>query len=64
MTLQEKMLLFRAKNRLSQDDFAKRCGLSKMTICQIENGSQKPSKISKAKIILAMGGSASDIISE
>lgn len=64
MTLQEKMILYRAKNRISQEELSKLCGLSKMTINQIESGAQKPSKITYAKIMLVVGGSVDDLISE
>ena len=54
MTLREKMIMFRAKNRLSQPEFAKMCGLSTQTICSIETGQQKPSKITELKILLVI----------
>lgn len=64
MTLQEKMILFRAKNRLTQEEFGAMCGLSKMTINQIETGAQKPSKITYAKIMLTIGGGNNEAISK
>lgn len=64
MTLQEKMILYRAKNRISQEELSKLCGLSKMTINQIESGAQKPSKITYAKIMLVVGGYGSEIVSK
>ena len=56
MTLADKMMWYRAKNGLSQQELADLCGLSKMTICQIEKGNQIPSKITQMKIMLAIGG--------
>lgn len=56
MTLAERMMWYRAKNGLTQQDLADLCGLSKMTICQIEKGNQIPSKITQMKIMLAIGG--------
>lgn len=56
MTLQECMIQFRAKNRLTQDDMAKLCGTSKQTIYSVENGLQKPSKTTRAKIELVLKG--------
>ena len=56
MTLAERMMWYRAKNGLSQQELADLCGLSKMTICQIEKGNQIPSKITQMKIMLIIGG--------
>jgi DNA-binding XRE family transcriptional regulator len=55
MTLQDQMIAYRAKNGLTQADLAKKCGLSTMTINQIENGYQKPSKVTLAKIRFVVG---------
>ena len=56
MTLADKMMWYRAKANLTQQEFADLCGLSKMTICQIEKGNQIPSKITQMKILLTIGG--------
>lgn len=56
MTLSEKMMWYRAKCGLSQQGLADLCGLSKMTISQIETGKQIPSKITQMKIMLVIGG--------
>lgn len=50
MTLQEKMLLYRARVGISQTELARRCGVTLQTINSIENGKQKPSKLTLAKI--------------
>lgn len=55
MTLQERMIEYRAKERINQGELAERCGLSKQTINSIENGTQDPSKVTIAKIELVVG---------
>ena len=54
-SLQERMINFRAKERITQTELAERCGLSKQTINSIENEMQEPSKITLAKIELVIG---------
>lgn len=59
MTLQElqnKMIMYRAKHKLSQSELAKKCDVSTQTICNVETGSKgMPSKITYAKIMLVIG---------
>lgn len=55
MTLQERMIEFRAKERINQQELAERCGVSKQTIYSIENEMQEPSKVTLAKIELVIG---------
>ena len=55
-SLAERMLVYRARNRLSQGDLAKMCGISLQTVYHIENGIQEPSKLTVAKIELVIGG--------
>lgn len=55
MTLAERIVEYRAKERISQGEFAKRAGLSTQTVCSIENGLQEPSKVTLAKIELIIG---------
>lgn len=55
MTLQERMLEYRAKNDISQHELAKRVGVTVQTINAIENGGQDPSKLTLAKINLVIG---------
>jgi len=50
MSLQEEMIRYRAKERISQTELARRCGLTVQTINSVENGSQTPSKLTEAKI--------------
>lgn len=52
--LSERMLVYRAKHRLSQAKFAEMCGLSLQTINSVENETQQPSKITVAKIELVL----------
>ena len=55
MTLSERMIQYRAKERINQQILADRCGLSKQTIYSIENEMQEPSKVTQAKIELIIG---------
>ena len=54
MSLSEEMLRFRAKHGISQKEFAKRCGLTPQTVCNIENGVQEPFKMTEMKIRMEM----------
>ena len=54
--LKNDMIVFRAKNRLSQTDLAKLCGLSTQTVNSVENGTQTPSKVTIEKIKLVIYG--------
>ena len=54
MTLQEKMLDYRARERISQTELAHRCGVSLQTICSVENNTQNPSKMTLRKILLVV----------
>ena len=56
MTLGERMLRFRAKNKLSQAKFAEMCEVTVQTICNVENGTQNPSKLTETRILMAMEG--------
>lgn len=59
-TLSERMVLFRAKNKLTQEKFAELCELSKQTICLVESGKKEPSRFTRAKIELVLGGDVED----
>lgn len=50
-TLQEQMLAYRARERISQTELARRCGLTLQTINSIENGKQNPSKTTLIRIM-------------
>ena len=53
--LADRILVYRAKENLSQAALAKRVGVSVQTINSIENGLQEPGKLTKAKIELVIG---------
>lgn len=55
MTLAERMVEYRAKERISQTELARRCGLSLQTVHSIETESQTPTKLTKAKIEIVIG---------
>lgn len=53
--LRERMIEYRARERINQTEFANRVGVSKQTIYSVENGLQDPSKVTTAKIELVIG---------
>lgn len=55
MSLQERMIEYRAKHNLSQKELADKCGVSMQTINSVENDIQEPSKLTIAKIELVVG---------
>ena len=55
MTLAERMIDYRAKERISQSELAKRCGIAVQTINSVENELQSPTKLTVAKIELVIG---------
>ena len=55
MTLADRMVLYRAKERISQKELARRCGLTLQTVNSVENELQTPTKLTKAKIELVIG---------
>ena len=54
MTLEEKIIRYRAKHRLSQKQMADLCGITLQTLCNVENGIQTPGKITVTKIQLVL----------
>ena len=54
MTLGEAIITYRAMHNISQAEFASLANVSTMTINAIENGYQKPTKITLAKIYLVL----------
>ena len=48
--LEKIMLDYRASKNLSQGAAAEQAGISYQTWCSIENGNQKPSRLTEAKI--------------
>ena len=55
MTLQERMIQYRAKHDISQRELAEKVGVSVQTINSVENGTQTPAKVTQAKIELVVG---------
>lgn len=55
MKISERMIQYRARERINQQELADRCGVSKQTIYSIENELQVPSKVTLAKIELVIG---------
>lgn len=55
MTLSERMIQYRARERINQRELANRCGLSLQTVNGIETGVQTPSRVTKVKIELVIG---------
>ena len=49
--LQRKMIVFRAKNNITQKELAKMCSLSEQTVNAVELGTNKPSRITVQKIL-------------
>ena len=49
-TLIDKIIEYRAKNGLSQEDFAKLIGITQRALCMIEQGKTTPRKTTIAKI--------------
>lgn len=56
MELKEKMLDYRARNNISQRKAAAAAGITLQTWYSVENGYQKPSKMTEKKILLSMDG--------
>lgn len=55
MKLSDRMVQYRAINRMSQRELAKKCGVTVQTINSVENETQSPSKLTVAKIELVIG---------
>lgn len=60
MSLSERMKIYRAKNRVTQKELAKLCGVSAQTIWSVEKGDQEPSEITRIKIELVVGRGGED----
>lgn len=58
--LKDRMIQYRARERINQQELADRCGVSKQTIYSVESGLQDPSKITLAKIELVIGKEEKD----
>ncbi len=64
MSLQDRMIEYRARERLSQRELAERCGVSVQTLNSVEQGIQEPTKITKAKIELVVGKEENESINK
>ena len=64
MSLQDRMIEYRARERLNQRELAERCGVSVQTLNSVEQGIQEPSKITKAKIELVVGKEENESINK
>ena len=64
MTLSERMVEYRAKNRLSQRELATLVGVTTQTINSAETGTQSPSKVTVAKIELVIGKEKDEVIDQ
>lgn len=51
IVLADKIVRYRAKHDLNQEEFARKCGLTKQTIGAIESGRHGITKLTEAKII-------------
>lgn len=54
MTIADKILIYRAKNRLSQKAFAALVGTDQSYISDIETGKRQPGKMMKTRIELVL----------
>lgn len=55
MKLNEAIILYRAKNHISQKEFAEMCGVTPQTIYNVESVGQKPSKTTLVRMKLVLG---------
>lgn len=55
LTLEEKMIHYRAKEGISQTELANRCGVTLQTIWAVETGQQTPSRVTREKILMVIG---------
>lgn len=53
--LSNRMVLYRARERISQAELARRAGVTVQTVNAVENGTQHPSRLTEAKLRLVVG---------
>lgn len=58
MNFADEVYMYRVTHRLTQSELAERCGVSLVTISNIETKKHKPTKLTRTKIELVMEGSA------
>lgn len=56
MEFKDAILQYRALHNMSMKEFAKRAGISLQTVNYVEKGLQKPSRLTKEKIMLVLKG--------
>lgn len=54
--LQQMIINYRAKERITQEELADRCGISRVYLNAIETGSVIPAPVTEAKIRLVVEG--------
>ena len=50
MEISEMLLIYRAKNDLTQEELAKKLGITQVWLCNLESGRYKASKVLEMKI--------------
>lgn len=55
MNLADMIIIYRGENGMSQEQFGELCGITSMTVSNIERGKHKPSKMVEAKIKHVLG---------
>ena len=60
MSLANRMVEYRARERINQQELADRCGVSKQTINMVERNRQMPNRVTIAKIELIVGKETDD----
>ena len=50
MEISEMLLTYRAKNNLTQEELAKKLGITQVWLCNLESGRYKASKVLEMKI--------------
>ena len=54
MEISEMLLTYRAKNNLTQEELAKKLGITQTWLCNLESGRYKASKVLEMKIKMLM----------
>lgn len=53
--LANRLVRYRAKYRLTQKELAEQCGVSTMTISNVERNIQEPNRVTLTKILMVVG---------
>lgn len=54
MEISKMLLTYRAKNNLTQEELAKKLGITQVWLCNLESGRYKASKVLETKIKMLM----------